>query len=134
MVQTPNPEPATEETAAHAEYHLRSRRTQGPHTEDEARTPTPSRRLRMHLVLLASDALSPTEIARLLFCSRTTVYALVSRFIEEKRAAFSDLRRRGPKPSLDDSANERIERLVEGESPTSRGWLRSRWSCKLLAY
>jgi DNA-directed RNA polymerase specialized sigma24 family protein len=31
-----------------------------------------SRRLRMHIVLLAADAYSPTEIARVLFCSRTT--------------------------------------------------------------
>jgi putative transposase len=94
----------------------------------------PSRRLRMHIVLLASDGLSPTQICRVLFCSRTTVYALVARFVRGKRAAFFDRRRRGPKPSLDDSANERIERLLEEESSTSRGWLRSRWSCKLLAY
>jgi hypothetical protein len=29
----------------------------------------PSRRLRMHIALLASDGLSPTEIGRVLFCS-----------------------------------------------------------------
>jgi hypothetical protein len=29
----------------------------------------PSRRLRMHIALLASDGRSPTEIARVLFCS-----------------------------------------------------------------
>jgi len=93
----------------------------------------PSRRLRMHIVLLASDGLSPTEIARVLFCSRTTVYAIVSRFVREKQAAFFDRNRRGPKPLLDGSANERIECLVEEESPVSHGWLRSRWSCGLLS-
>ena len=93
----------------------------------------PSRRLRLHIVLLASEGLSPTEIARVLFCSRTTVYAVAARFVREKRAAFLDRRRRGPKPSLGESANERIERLVEEGSPASHGWLRSRWSCKLLA-
>jgi hypothetical protein len=31
-----------------------------------------SRRLKLHIVLLASDGLSPTEIARVLLCSRTT--------------------------------------------------------------
>jgi putative transposase len=93
----------------------------------------PSRRLRLHIVLLASDGLSPTEIARVLFCSRTTVYAVAARFVRQKRAAFLDRRRRGPKPSLQESANERIERLVEEGSPASHGWLRSRWSCKLLA-
>jgi len=34
---------------------------------------------------------------------------------------------------IEEPANEYIERLVEEESPTSHGWLRSRWSCKLLA-
>ena len=32
-----------------------------------------------------------------------------------------------------EQANERIERLLEEESPTEHGWLRSRWSCKLIA-
>ncbi len=93
----------------------------------------PSRRLRIHIVLLASDGRSPTEIARVLFCSRTTVYAVVSRFIREKRAAFDDHQRRGPKPLLKAPTEEYMERLVEEESPTGHGWLRSRWSCKLLA-
>jgi hypothetical protein len=31
-------------------------------------------------VLLAADGRSPSEIARTLFCSRTTVYAIVGRF------------------------------------------------------
>ena len=44
----------------------------------------------MHIALLASDGLSPTEISRVLFCSRTTVYAVASRFVREGRAAFDD--------------------------------------------
>lgn len=44
----------------------------------------PSRRLRMHIALLASDGFSPTQISRVLYCSRTTVYALVERFVEGK--------------------------------------------------
>lgn len=94
----------------------------------------PSRRLRMHIALLAADGFSPTQISRTLYCSRTTVYALVERFVAEgHKSAFDDRGRRGPKPLLDEPANERIERLVEEESPTEHGWLRSRWSCKLLA-
>jgi putative transposase len=93
----------------------------------------PSRRLRMHIVLLCADGRSPTEIGRVLFCSRTTVYVVVARFVREGRAAFNDRTRRGPKPLIEELANEYIERLVEEESPTSDGWLRSRWSCKLLA-
>jgi transposase len=93
----------------------------------------PSRRLRMHIVLLCAEGRSPTEIAQVLFCSRTTVYTVVTRFIREEQAAFNDRTRRGPKPLLEELANEYIERLVKEESPTDHGWLRSRWGCKLLA-
>lgn len=93
----------------------------------------PSRRLRMHIALLASDGRSPTEIARVLFCSRTTVYAVVSRFVREGEAAFDDRHKRGPEPSLGKEADERVEKLLEEDSPATHGWLRSRWSCKLLA-
>src|SRR5215210_3276177 len=93
----------------------------------------PSRRLRMHIVLLWAEGRSPTEISRVLFCSRTTVYAVAARFIREGPAAFNDRKMRGPKPLLKESANEHIERLLEEEPPTELGWLRSRWSCKLLA-
>ena len=93
----------------------------------------PSRRLRMHIALLASEGLSPTEIARVLFCSRTTVYVVVGRFLREGRAAFDDHARRGPRPLLSQKANERVQKLLEEDSPTEHGWLRSRWSCKLIA-
>ena len=86
----------------------------------------------MHIVLLVSDGYRPTQIARVLFCSRTTVYAVAYRFAGEGQEAFDDRQRRGPKPLLDDPASERIERLVEEELPISHGWLRSRWSCSLL--
>jgi len=87
----------------------------------------------MHIVLLASDGRSPTEIARVLFCSRTTVYTVVTRFVREGPAAFGDSKKRGLTPSVGASGAEYIERLVEEGSPTEHGWLRSRWSCKLLA-
>ena len=92
----------------------------------------PSRRLRMHIVVLASDGYSPTHISRVLFCSRTTVYAITRRFCGEGQAAFWDRKRTGPRPLLDESALRRIETLVERESPTEQGWLRSRWSCSLV--
>jgi hypothetical protein len=87
----------------------------------------------MHIALLAFDGLSPTEIAGVLFCSRTTVYAVVSRFLREGRAAFDDHGRRPPRPLLGEKASERVEKLLEEDSPTEHGWLRSRWSCELLA-
>ena len=92
----------------------------------------PSRRLRMHIALLASDGRSPSEISGVLFCSRTTVYAVVGRFLREGRTAFDDRRRRGPRPLLSEEAHERVERLLKEDAPASHGWLRSRWSCKLI--
>jgi len=73
----------------------------------------PSRRLRMHIALLAADGCSPTEISRTLFCSRTTVYTVASRFLREGRSSFDDIRRRGPRPLLGEEANERFEKLLE---------------------
>lgn len=91
----------------------------------------------MHITLLASDGFSPTEISRLLYCSRTTVYALARRLVAgggfTDGEIFNDCGRRGPKPLLKKPTEEYMERLVEEKSPTEHGWLRSRWSCKLLA-
>jgi putative transposase len=95
---------------------------------------SPSRRLRMHIALLLSDGRSPTEISRVLLCSRTTVYAVASRFLREERVALDDRARRGPGPLLSEKkADERIEKLLKEDSPIDHGWLRSRWSCKLIA-
>ena len=85
----------------------------------------------MHIVLLASDGHSPVRIARVLFCSRTTIYTIVGRFAEERRAAFEDRKKRGPRSLLDESAHERIEALLEEGWPVAHGWLRSRWSSAL---
>jgi transposase len=94
----------------------------------------PSRRLRMHIALLASDGFSPTEISRALFCSRTTVYAVVSCFLREGKAAFDDRAKRGPRPLLGKEADERLQKLLEKDSPTSHGWLRSPASLELQAH
>src|SRR5688572_15644886 len=94
----------------------------------------PSRRLRMHIVVLVADGYSPTRIARVLFCSRTTVYTIVERFLREGQASFFDRKKRGPRRApLDETVLRRIEALVEEHSPTEHGWLRSRWSCSVVA-
>lgn len=93
----------------------------------------PSRRLRMHIILLATDGHPPSQIARVLYCSRTTVYAVTRCFAHEGEAAFEDQRRRGPPPKLEEAAHRRMETLVEQAEPISLGWLRSRWTCLLLA-
>lgn len=94
----------------------------------------PSRRLRMHIVLLAADGRSPSEIARTLYCSRTTVYTITRRFAREGEAAFEDRKQRGPPPKLHPDDQRRLETLVEEAEPWAYGWVRSRWSCLLLAW
>jgi putative transposase len=93
----------------------------------------PSRRLRMHITLLLADGYKPVEIARLLYCSRTTVYHLAQRFEQEGQKAFEDQAPRGPKPLLDQGAKQRLAELVEEKLPTEHGFNRSRWTCLVLA-
>ena len=85
----------------------------------------PSRRLRMHIALLAADGRSPTEISRTLFCSRTTVYTIASRFLREGHSAFDDIRRRGPRPLLGQEANRRRASSKRTRPPGMAGFARA---------
>ena len=91
----------------------------------------------MHIALLISDGFSPTEISRVLYCSRTTVYALARRLVAgggfTDGAVFDDCGRGGPKPLLKEPTEEYMGRLVEDELPTEHGWLRSPASLELQA-
>jgi putative transposase len=131
MVKLPN-QPATTEATAQMQSITLGSNERKDLIREMKRERKPSRRLRMHIVLLASDGYSPVRIARVLFCSRTTIYAIVARFATEGRAAFADRKRRGPRSLLDESAYQQIEALLEEGWPPAHGWLRSRWSCSLL--
>jgi hypothetical protein len=122
MVKVPNQPATTEATAQMQSITLRSNERKDLIREMK-RERKPSRRLRMHIVLLASDGYSPVRIARVLFCSRTTIYyAIVARFATEGRAAFADRKRRGPRSLLDGSAHDRIEALLEEGWPPAHGF------------
>ena len=62
-----------------------------------------SRRLRMHIALLASEGYSATKITCVLYCFRTTVYTIVGRFVREGPATFDDRKRRGLAPFVHSS-------------------------------
>lgn len=81
-----------------------------------------------------ADGHRPSQIARVLYCSRTTVYTTTRRFLQGEEAAFADQRPRGPAPALDQLVQQRLARLVEQERPLHHGFLRSRWACPLLAW
>lgn len=93
----------------------------------------PSRRLRMHIVLLTVDNFTPTEISQALYCSRSTVYEVAQRFVQLGEEVFDDQSPRGPDPALDESTRKRLEALVEHETPREHGFNRSRWTCSVLA-
>jgi transposase len=98
--------------------------------------------LALQILLLCAAQRSPTEIAAVLFCSRSTVYRVVKAY------------RAGPGAGL--TAGELAEELVEPESrprrltmlapvltrsllailhsvPRLSGWCRTRWSCATIA-
>jgi putative transposase len=77
--------------------------------------------------------LAHRDRSRALLLLSTTVYAVVSRFVGEGRAAFDDRRPHGPRPLLGQEANERVEKLLEEDSPIEHGWLRSPASLELQA-
>lgn len=124
MVKLPN-QPATTEATAQMQSITLGSNERKDLIREMKRERKPTRRLRMHIVLLASDGYSPVRIARVLFCSRTTIYAIVARFATEGRAAFADRKRRGPRSLLDESAHQQIEALLEEGWPSAHGWLRA---------
>jgi transposase len=84
--------------------------------------------LGMHILLLLGRGYKPTEIARCLICSRTTVYRTIKAY--NKRKLFWQT-----------SDNEEKKRpiwvvrmlVMVRHVPRAYGWMRTRWSCKALS-
>ena len=120
--------------AAYGEYHPRyTRRAQGSDRQDEAREQALQKVEDAHRSAGRRRSSSDPDRPRSLLLTHHRLHERIERFVGEGCSAFDDCKQRGPRPLLDDPAHERIERLVEEESPTEHGWLRSRWSCSLLA-
>jgi transposase len=93
--------------------------------------------LAIHILLLCAAQRSPTEIAAVLFCSRSSVYRVVQAYragqwknwAEEEGGGGKGLRARlGLTPTL--------KRSVLGilkSAPRLCGWCRTRWSCATVA-
>jgi transposase len=91
--------------------------------------------LALHLLLLCAAGRTPSEIAAVLFCSRSSVYRVVKAYragtlrfdfpaAEEARQA----RVRVLTPTL-----QRSLLAMLGTVPSACGWCRTRWSCATLA-
>ncbi|MFL6465508.1 MAG: IS630 family transposase [Bryobacteraceae bacterium] len=96
----------------------------------ELRRARRGRWLALHILLLLTLHHSPSEIAAVLFCARSTVYA-VARDWQQGR--------RWPEPSylnwpssLTPSLQRSLLALLK-KAPAAYGWCRTRWSCATLA-
>jgi transposase len=88
--------------------------------------------LALHILLLCAAGYSPTEIARVLFCSRSSVYRVVRAYRAGSLALITDTvqpprRASSLTPSLRRSLLALLKR-----APSAFGWCRTRWSCATL--
>jgi transposase len=91
--------------------------------------------LALHLLLLCAAGRTPSEIAAVLFCSRSSVYRVVKAY----RAGTL----RFDFPAADEARRARVRVLTPtlqrsllallGTVPRAWGWCRTRWSCATLA-
>ena len=109
--------------------------------EEQARMRAELRRARygyllaLHLLLLCAAGRTPSEVAAVLFCSRSSVYRIVRAyragtltFDEATEQATQQRRLRLLTPSLKRS----VQALLK-TAPRASGWCRTRWSCATLA-
>jgi putative transposase len=91
--------------------------------------------LALHLLLLCAAGRTPSEVAAILFCSRSSVYRVV-RAYQQGTLPFDD-------PSEEDTRRRRLRSLTPSlkrsmlallkTPPRAYGWCRTRWSCAALA-
>lgn len=92
--------------------------------------------LALHVLLLCAAGRTPTEIAAFLFCSRSSVYRIVSAYRSHSLAfAFADDGHLQPPlrtSCLSPSIKRSLLALLKA-TPSAFGWCRTRWSCASLA-
>jgi transposase len=86
--------------------------------------------LALHILRLLALPRSPSEIATVLLCARSTVYA-VARDWQQGRRWTESSRLHWP-PSLTPSLQRSLLSLLK-KAPAAYGWCRTRWSCATLA-
>lgn len=91
--------------------------------------------LALHLLLLCAAGRTPSEVASVLFCSRSSVYRIIRAyragtltFEEATEQATQKRRLRLLTPSLKRSVSALLKTV-----PRTYGWCRTRWSCAVLA-
>jgi transposase len=87
--------------------------------------------LALHVLRLCAAGRTPTENARVLFCSRSSVYRIVNTYHTQRLAELWDpppVPAAGASPSLRRSLVTMLKKV-----PAAYGWCRTRWSCATLA-
>jgi transposase len=92
----------------------------------------PALRLRAHIILLLADSHTWATIATVLFCSTRTIDRWQERFAFGRLEALFG-RPRGRRPRLAQRLADLVVWWVTQVTPRTFGYLRSRWSCALLA-
>jgi transposase len=111
---------------------------------EQARMLTEVRRARygyllgLHILLLCAAQRTPSEIAAVLFCSRSTVYRVVRAYRagqwEELVAEEGESgERRSPRPTVLSPSLKRSVLAILQAVPRVGGWCRTRWSCATIA-
>jgi transposase len=92
--------------------------------------------LALHILLLCTTGRSPTEIAAVLFCSRSSVYRTVRAYREGTLDLERDAQGRLVPPwrttGLLPTLRRSLIALLKA-TPRAHGWCRTRWSCATLA-
>lgn len=99
----------------------------------QARSCSEARLKTRYLIILnLDDGERPTEVARRLKVSRSTVYRVAERFCECGEAGLVDRREENGDLKLDDETLAVLHEIVEA-SPQDFGWRRPTWTRELLA-
>ena len=88
--------------------------------------------LALHILLLCAAGYSPTQIAAVLFCSRSSVYRAVRAYRAGALDALTDAESPHRAGSLSPSLRRSLLALLK-RTPAAYGWCRTRWSCATLA-
>jgi transposase len=91
--------------------------------------------LALHLLLLCAAGRTPTEIAAVLFCSRSTVYRVVKAYQEGRLDGVGE-EGQGLRPARVTVLSPALKRSVLAilhAVPRACGWCRTRWSCATVA-
>jgi transposase len=93
--------------------------------------------LACHILLLCAAQRNPTEIAAMLFCSRSTVYRVVAAYrTGQGEEGVAEDGTAQPAPRRPPRLSPTLQRAVLGilhSVPRLCGWCRTRWSCATVA-